>query len=101
MPIEQIDYLPNVDPDLASIIQQTGDMAGDPDYYDEQVTRVIRSIVLSTEGDATTTLIDPESDLGGGDWNVGAWASWHPAMEWADEDWWTYLSHQGPTPSGG
>jgi len=97
LPIEKIDYLPVVEPELAQIISDTQEIPGDPEYFAEQVSQVIRSIVLSTEGDATTTLIDPQSDLGNGEWNVGAWASWHPAMEWADMDWWSYLKSQGPT----
>lgn len=97
LPVEQIDFLPAVDPELASVVQETEDIPGDPEYTDEQVTRVLRSIVLSTEGDSTTTLIDPMSDVGNGEWNVGAWASWHPAMIWSDVDWWTYVSTQGPT----
>jgi len=101
LPIEQIDYLPIIAPELTAIIRETGELPNDPEYTDEQVTRVVRSIVLSTEGDATTTLIDPESDIGNGEWNVGAWASWHPAMEWADLDWWSYLASQGPTETVG
>ena len=104
LPIEKIDFLPTVDPELTEVINSSAQyresyakMTGieldeDPQYIDEQVTRVIRSIVLSTEGDATTTLIDPHSDVGNGEWNVGAWASWHPAMNWANTDWWSYLS---------
>ena len=97
LPIEKIDFLPVLDPGLAGVIEQTNPIKGDPEYFDEQVTRVLRSIVLSTEGDATTTLIDPNSDVGNGEWNVGAWASWHPAMEWSNMNWWAYLESQGPT----
>ena len=97
LPIEKIDYLPIVDPGLAEVVSGVRGIPGDPQYFDEQVTAVMRSIVLSTEGDATTTLIDPQSDVGNGEWNVGTWASWHPAMEWSNMDWWSYLESQGPT----
>ena len=109
LPIDKIDFLPNIDPELAEIIEQTSpdgsffkmmlefnsdvEMPKDEtqELVNETITRPLRSIVLSTEGDATTTLIDPESDVGNGEWNVGAWASWHPGMSWSDKDFWSYL----------
>ena len=110
LPIEQIDFLPTVMPELAQIIEDAAPngffmklilefnspvempAAETQAIMDETVTRPLRSIVLSTEGDATTMLIDPESDVGNGEWNVGAWASWHPGISWADTDFWSYLS---------
>ena len=104
LPIEKIDFLPKVDPELTQVVNSSAQFAKDyakmtgievkedPEYINEQITRVVRSIVLSTEGDATTTLIDPQSDVGGGEWDVGSWASWNPAMRWSNTDWWTYLS---------
>ena len=112
LPLEKIDLLPNLDPVLTDAIKTT---APDGSYAtmlrelnshievpefdivqfaDETVTRPLRSIVLSTEGDAITTLIDPDSDIGNGEWEVGAWASWYPGMRWSGTDWWSYLSAQ-------
>jgi len=98
LPIEKIGYLDVVAPGVAEIVNSLATMEeNDPDYFEKEITRVLRSIVLSTEGDASTTLIDPQSDVGSGEWEVGRWASWHPEMEWSNMDWWAYIAEQGPT----
>jgi hypothetical protein len=50
-------------------------------WYDQGV-KVRRSLMLSTRGDDSMLLFDPESDLPAHELRYGTWAAWNPAMEW-------------------
>ena len=52
------------------------------EYRDEQGFRVMRCLAITSEGDASTWLLDPETRSSEGEWAGGRWSSWNPAMEW-------------------
>lgn len=95
LPVEEIGWLRQRVPDLYRLAQQTENTQGpfkdDPedqrlkDYRFEQGTRVKRSLVLTSEGDASTWLLDPRTRNDDGEWAGGRWSSWNPAMEWSAE----------------
>lgn len=45
-------------------------------------TQMKRSLAVSTEGGASTWLLDPETVSGKGEWEGGRYSSWNPGMEW-------------------
>jgi hypothetical protein len=93
LPVEELGWLADKKPHLYEMVCQTeqepGPFEDDPggvrltEYRDEQGTRVKRSLVISSLGDAATWLLDPGAEPYAGEWPGGGWASWNPAMEWS------------------
>lgn len=90
LPVEEIDWLQVCDDHLYELALDaennndegwTNEKFRD-DYRYEQGTRVKRSLVISSWGDAAVWLLDPEEKDAHGEWSAGRWASWNPAMEW-------------------
>ena len=55
-------------------------------YLFEQGTRLKRSLVISSWGDAAVWVLDPGDRDHNGEWPGGCWASWHPgSVEWSAE----------------
>jgi len=55
-------------------------------YRFDQGTRLKRSLVISSWGDAAVWLLDPGDRDHSGEWPGGRWASWNPGMvEWDAE----------------
>ena len=92
LPVEEIGWLRDREPGLYSIASDAESTVGpwknDPgdarlkEYRDEQGTRVKRCLVISSQGDSATWLLDPGPDAHEGEWPGGCWASWNPAMSW-------------------
>ncbi len=82
VPIEELKFLKDADPDLFNMIEDSCDLKELEYCREEQETAVRRSICLARKGDATTLLIDPENCTSDGEWIVGTWASWNPGAEW-------------------
>jgi hypothetical protein len=92
LPVEKIGWLRDRDPDLYRIACEAEDDPGpfkrDPGderlryYRDEQGTRVKRSLIITSVGDAARWLLDPGAEVHGGEWPGGRWAGWNPAMQW-------------------
>ena len=92
LPVQEPGWIWNRDQGLyklAEMAEQTsGPFKDDPDdrrldtYRLEQGTRVKRSLVITSEGDASTWLLDPETILSDGEWEGGRWSSRNPAMGW-------------------
>ncbi|MEM6473638.1 MAG: SMI1/KNR4 family protein [Planctomycetota bacterium] len=86
VPVQSLSYLKDADPNLHSLL------AGlvNPDSCDQDLldfrytdeTKVLRSIALSTRGDAATLLFDPELNLPDNEPRFGTWAAWRPGMLW-------------------
>ncbi|QDT10975.1 SMI1/KNR4 family protein [Planctomycetes bacterium K23_9] len=91
LPIERVDYLRTLDKDLCEIVSDDIRPVDDPEWVEEQTTSVVRSLCFSLEGDAARLLVDPHSDIGSGEWNVGTWASWQPGMEWSGQSFANFL----------
>src|SRR5947207_1501992 len=52
----------------------------------EQGTRLKRSLVISSWGDAAVWVLDPGGDNHDGEWPGGRWASWAPgSVNWKAE----------------
>jgi hypothetical protein len=95
LPVEDLGWLSEREPylyELASGCEQMpGPWPNDPgdvrlhQYREEQGSRVKRSLVISSDGDAATWLLDPGPDPHPGEWPGGRWAGWNPAMEWSAE----------------
>jgi hypothetical protein len=93
LPVEELGWLSQREPYLYELtcgVEQTpGPWQDDPgnvrlqEYREEQGSRVMRSQVISSEGDAATWLLDPGSKPHSGEWPGGCWAGWNPAMEWS------------------
>jgi hypothetical protein len=92
LPVEEIGWLRDREPDLYQLACQAEAEAGpfkkDPDgsrlceYRQEQGTRVKRALEVTSVGDAARWLLDPGGEAHAGEWPGGRWASWNPAMEW-------------------
>jgi hypothetical protein len=92
LPVEKIGWLVDREPHLYELVLQAesepGPFKDDPgdqrlkEYRDEEGTRVKRSLVISSRGDAATWLLDPGAEPHDGEWPAGCWAAWHPAMSW-------------------
>lgn len=90
LPVEEIDWLQVCDDDLFEIALNAENNNGEgwtnpeglADYRYEQGTRVKRSLVISSWGDAAVWLLDPGEKDARGEWSAGRWASWNPAMDW-------------------
>ncbi len=92
LPVEQIGWLFDRVPDLHELALQAEsvpgpfkDDSGDQrlqEYRDHQGTRVKRSLVINSQGDAAHWLLDPGAEPHQGEWPAGRWAGWQPAMEW-------------------
>lgn len=92
LPVESIGWLKDKDHDFYSLVSKTESTRGpfreDPDgsrlreYVLDQGTRVKRSLVISSWGDAAILLLDPGDHPHDGEWPAGMWASWTPGMEW-------------------
>ena len=92
LPVQGLGWLRDREPDLLEMaemaIQTSGPFKNDPgdvrlrQYRYEQGIRVGRSLVISSEGDASTWLLDPEELTADGEWAAGRWSSWNPAMRW-------------------
>jgi hypothetical protein len=55
-------------------------------YQFEQGTRLKRSLVISSWGDAAVWVLDPGDRDHDGEWPGGRWASWNPgSVEWSAE----------------
>src|ERR1700733_11746138 len=53
-------------------------------YRFEQGTRLKRSLVISSWGDAAVSLLDPGEQGHDAEWPGGRWASWHPGHKSRD-----------------
>lgn len=103
LPVEQIGWLCDRKPFLHQLACESEKMPGpwrkDPDgsrlreYRNEQGTRVKRSLVISSTGDAADWLLDPGAEAHTGEWPAGRWASWNPAMQWSADNF-ADLMHQ-------
>ncbi|MCA9069758.1 MAG: SMI1/KNR4 family protein [Planctomycetaceae bacterium] len=92
LPVGEVGWLPETVPHLFKIAQDVEETKGpfekDPggrrlrDHRNEQGTRVKRSLVITSEGDASHWLLDPETINTKGEWAGGRWSSWNPAMSW-------------------
>jgi hypothetical protein len=92
LPVEELGWLNERELglfELAEMAERTpGPFKDDPDdqrlneYRYEQGTRVKRSLVVTSEGDASTWLLDPQTRASDGEWAAGRWSSWNPAMDW-------------------
>jgi len=90
--VQELGWLKDREPqmfELAEMAEGTsGPFKNDPGdmrliaYRYEQGTRVKRALVLNSEGDASTWLLDPDERTVDGEWAAGQWSSWNPAMEW-------------------
>lgn len=64
-------------------------------YLFEQGTRLKRSLVISSWGDAAVWLLDPGDRDHDGEWPGGCWASWHPgSVEWSAESFAELMGHE-------
>lgn len=92
LPVEKIGWLSDHDSHLYHLVCEVeltpGPFKKDPDgsrlreYRHEQGTRVKRSLVITSRGDAAYWLLDPDLKPHDGEWPGGRWASWNPAMNW-------------------
>ncbi len=92
LPVEGLGWLKDREPQLFELAEMAegtpGPFKNDPgdvrldEYRYEQGTRVKRSLILNSEGDASTWLLDPEEQTSDGEWAAGRWSSWNPAMQW-------------------
>lgn len=86
VPVQALRYLKGADPNLYSLsLGLVNASTSDEDlleYRFTDETKVFRSIVLNTRGDAATLLLDPERDLPNDEARYGTWAAWHPGMSW-------------------
>jgi hypothetical protein len=92
LPVEQIGWLIDREPQLHELVLEAesypGPFKDDPgdqrleEYRDEQGTRVKRSLVINSQGDAANWLLDPGAEPHDGEWPAGRWAAWQPAMSW-------------------
>jgi hypothetical protein len=92
LPVEELGWLTDREPHLYQLAceaeAEPGPFKDDPGdarlrhYRDEQGTRVKRTLVISSCGDAATWLLDPGPKPHGGEWPGGRWAGWNPAMAW-------------------
>lgn len=94
LPVQELGWLRERDPDLYHIAEMTeaGTLAGafsdspggapGDDYAFEEGTRVKRSLAVTSDGDASTWLLDPETRGADGEWSGGRWSSWNPGMGW-------------------
>jgi cell wall assembly regulator SMI1 len=95
LPVQSIDWVRVREPwlyDSACDAEATaGPWADDPNglrlqtYRYDQGTQVKRSLVVTSDGDASTWLLDPETLSTTGEWAAGRWSSWNPAMEWISD----------------
>jgi hypothetical protein len=90
--VQELGWLQECEPhlyELAEMAESTpGPFKDDPgearlnQYRHEQGTRVKRSLVVNSEGDDSTWLLDPETRTADGEWAGGRWSGWNPAMSW-------------------
>ena len=93
LPVEQLGWLRDREPQLYQLACKTeatpGPFRKDPDgsrlreFRHEQGTRVMRTLAITSPGDAAWWLLDPETVSETGEWAAGRWAAWQPAMEWS------------------
>ena len=83
VPVEKLNWIREVDPEFCELVEDSFDLPDLEYCREESETAVLRSVCLAQKGDATTLLIDPENQTENGEWIVGAWASWHPGIEWS------------------
>jgi hypothetical protein len=91
-PIEEIGYLRDLDPHLHSIAKDSAEEEGpwdnDPEdarlneYRMSQGTAVMRSLLLTSDGDAAMWLADTAATTTDGEWMFGRWSSWNPGIDW-------------------
>lgn len=104
LPVEAIGWLRDVDPPLYHLADEAestrGPWPNDPDaerlkeYRNEQGTRVKRTLVISSEGDGATWLLDPGPEPHSGEWPGGRWAGWNPAMAWTAGSFAELMAHE-------
>lgn len=104
VPVEQIGWLKDRDPHLYQMACENEAHARpfkrDPDgsrhreFIVEQGTRVKRSLVISTRGDAAVWLLDPGERPHDAEWPAGRWASWSPGMEWQADSFAGLMRHE-------
>jgi hypothetical protein len=93
LPVEDLGWLLHLEPNLYELACKAEDEPGPwpndlgnvrlQEYREEQGARVKRSLVISSDGDAATWLLDPGPSPHSGEWPGGRWAGWNPAMEWS------------------
>lgn len=83
VPVQQLTWIREADPEFCEMADGSFDLPGLEYCREENEFAVLRSICLAQKGDATTLLIDPGNLTENGEWIVGAWASWHPGIEWS------------------
>lgn len=101
-PVHLLAFLKDHDPGLYSLAEDAertvGPWKDDPgdkrleEYQIEQGVRVKRSIAMSYNTDDTETILtDPRMMNDAGEWPMGSWAHWHPAMEWSHRSFDDYM----------
>jgi hypothetical protein len=109
LPVEEIGWLKDRQGSQDALLYQmacenevaTGPWKDDPDdvrlheYQHDQGTRLKRSLVISSWGDAAVWLLDPGPPSHDGEWPGGCWASWNPGMvEWDAESFADLMRHE-------
>jgi HEAT repeat protein len=98
-PVQKLEWLRTADPDLYGIACEAespspGEPAHMRAHHFEQGTRVKRSLLISSGGDAALLLLDPETRDARGEWAGGQWAAWSPGMEWSATSFAGLLRHE-------
>lgn len=104
LPVEAIGWLRDLEAHLYHLADEAestqGPWPNDPGderlkgYRDEQGTRVKRTLVISSDGDAATWLLDPGPETHGDEWPGGRWASWSPGMVWTAGSFAELMAHE-------
>ena len=92
LPIEKIGWLADLNPHLHRLASKNAAKVGpfkrDPDgtrlrqFVLDDGTRVMRSLAISSWGDASIWLLDPGEPPCDEEWRAGRWSSWNPGMSW-------------------
>ena len=86
--VEEVGWVSQTAPYLHEIgVGVEAQFGGDPKvgtrkFAYEGGTQVERSLAVSTEGDASTWLLDPGTVNDKGEWAGGRYPSWNPGMRW-------------------
>ena len=85
-PVHSLAWLRDSDPELCESVDVDGD--------DDQSVAVMRSLAVSSHGDASVWILDPDETDERGEWRAGRWSAWYPGTDWIAADFYSLFESE-------
>jgi hypothetical protein len=93
-PIERVGWIRDLEPQFCAMLRATFASSKTLGIPHDLSVGVVRSLLLSTKGDASYWVLDPGSRNAAGEWRAGRWSSWNPGIAWIADNFYTLFERE-------